>query len=593
MAKKNSETFRGQLMLQIASGRYFRSEVALQENTHRRTFYTNVSFPFAPAIHLPVGTVHFSTGITDMTTVTMEAVDRLEAQDWHGRDSILVATGGDELLDDVAYVMTFSLNRTFERDYDQARRLILMAGPRGHSSGASSLFPQLFGCGQVIRPESWDELKSFMQALLQLPRADFARVMRAIRNSVDATRRALDDPTGAYTDLVAALESLSEDSLAAPTTWDRYDPSKRKIMDAALMDLADEEKANIREAVLMADRAGLKRRFISSTLARISPDFYRGDATGAVRPPRSADIERMLSIAYDIRSRRSHVLENLSQEAWVHTDGAETAFEPRLQQVLTLSGLWRLLRHVVRQFVQATPAEESAPWDYTDSLPGVIQMQLAPQYWIWQHEQLDAKSALKRFCAVAEAMIDWRAGSSEGFDLTKVVTKIEELVPGLPDGDERTALIAIHVLWHQVTNPADHGPEVGEFLERYGSVLERPSVFAQTVAFLSNHRPPDWTAQQWLALADSRRAARVQGKEAPLPAAIDTLIQIEAADQIEAAGDHHAAIRLAAHAVEECPGDEAVLLWEQRLLAGNDEPNFDVHTWLFGEQQEQPSTESS
>jgi hypothetical protein len=96
-----------------------------------------------------------------------------------------------------------------------------------------------------------------------------------------------------------------------------------------------------------------------------------------------------------------------------------------------------------------------------------------------------------------------------------------------------------------------------------------------------------------LALADSRRAARVQGKEAPLPAAIDTLIQIEAADQMEAAGDHHAAIRLAAYAVEECPGDEAVLLWEQQLLAGNHEPNFDVHTWLFGEQQEQPSTESS
>lgn len=66
-----------------------------------------------------------------------------------------------------------------------------------------------------------------MHALLQLPRADFARVMRAIRNSVDVTRRAVYDSTGAYTDLVASLESLSEDSLTAPITWDRYDPSKR------------------------------------------------------------------------------------------------------------------------------------------------------------------------------------------------------------------------------------------------------------------------------------------------------------------------------------------------------------------------------
>ena len=40
--------------------------------------------------------------------------------------------------------------------------------------------------------------------------------MRVIRNAVDATRRAIDDPTGAYTDLVAALESLADDDLTTP-----------------------------------------------------------------------------------------------------------------------------------------------------------------------------------------------------------------------------------------------------------------------------------------------------------------------------------------------------------------------------------------
>jgi hypothetical protein len=49
-----------------------------------------------------------------------------------------------------------------------------------------------------------------MDSLLALGREDFVRVMRAVRNTVDATRRAIDDPTGAYTDLVAALESLGE-----------------------------------------------------------------------------------------------------------------------------------------------------------------------------------------------------------------------------------------------------------------------------------------------------------------------------------------------------------------------------------------------
>lgn len=68
-------------------------------------------------------------------------------------------------------------------------------------------------------------LNEFLGDLLALDRQDFARVMRAIRNAVDATRRALDDPTGAYT--VGALESLGDQQLVTPTTWERYDPAKR------------------------------------------------------------------------------------------------------------------------------------------------------------------------------------------------------------------------------------------------------------------------------------------------------------------------------------------------------------------------------
>ena len=67
-----------------------------------------------------------------------------------------------------------------------------------------------------MQPAEWDDLRQFMNDLLSLKHDDFARVMRAIRNAVDATRRALDDPTGAYTDLVAALESMSDDELSTP-----------------------------------------------------------------------------------------------------------------------------------------------------------------------------------------------------------------------------------------------------------------------------------------------------------------------------------------------------------------------------------------
>ena len=193
----------------------------------------------------------------------------------------MIATGGTDLVDDLAYVMTFVLNRTVSRNHDQTCRLVTGEGtPRGRS--ASDLFPGLFQPRQTVQPDQWDDLRHFMDDLLAMSREDFARVMRAIRNAVDATRRALDDPTGAYTDIVAALESISDHDLSSPVTWDRYDGAKRKIIDAALAGAEHEVADRVRDAVLEAERAGLKRRFVSSTLARLSPDYYRGDARATV-----------------------------------------------------------------------------------------------------------------------------------------------------------------------------------------------------------------------------------------------------------------------------------------------------------------------
>ena len=96
-------------------------------------------------VHLPVGNIIGSTDINDVSTATFEAIDRLEAQRWDGTDEFMVATGGNELIDDIAYVMTFILNRTFSRNHDQVHRLVPKEGVTGRRRGAASLFPHLLG----------------------------------------------------------------------------------------------------------------------------------------------------------------------------------------------------------------------------------------------------------------------------------------------------------------------------------------------------------------------------------------------------------------------------------------------------------------
>jgi hypothetical protein len=590
---KSARQLRGQLMLQIAAGRFFRPNVPLNETEHRYTVYSNAWFIGDPPIALPVGEVVASTEMGLTSSAMIAVVDRLEQQLPDGTDDFLIATGGTDLVDDLAYLMTFALNRTVSRNHNQTRRLVTGDGePRGRS--ANDLFPELFEPRQTVQPDHWDDLRRFMSDLLSLSRDDFARVMQVIRRAVDATRRALDDPTGAYTDLVAALESISDGELSTPTTWDRYDGPKRKILDAVLVDL-DQEMANkVRAAVLEAERAGLKRRFVSSTLARLSPDYYREDALGTVEPPRAPDIERMLGIAYDIRSRRSHVLEDLGEGVWLFTNGAETAYEPSFDRVLTLAGLWRLIRHVVRRYVTDADKVQPAPWDYRDALPGIMEMQLAPQYWIWQVGGLTATTATRRLNGFTEALIGWIAGDhSDGLQLDRVCQEIEDLVPTLPDGEAKTSLIATHVLWHAWADPADHRTEAVTFIDEYKAVLDAPSASAFAVSLLSNHPMPTWTADDWVAMAQSRNDTRHTKSQAPLPAVIDAMLQLFTADELEAVGRHDEAVAFAANAVTELPGHKALLAWEARLVAGNHDAEFDVRTFLFGERKGELSKETS
>jgi hypothetical protein len=586
VAKKKAKTplaLRGQLMLQISAGRFFRPDVAINERAHRRTVYTNAWFDNPAPIDLPVGAIVGSTDFVGVPTAMIEAMDRLEAQTWDGADEWHVATNGDELIDDIAYVTTFVLNRTFSRNHEQVRRLVSTERPSSRHHTAANLFPRLFDPPQLIQEVNWVELNAFMTDLLELQREDFARVMRVIRNAVDATRSAIDDPTGAYTNMVAALESLGDDSLTTSTAWDRYDLVKRKIIDPALKGVDGSDAERVRAAILEADRTGLKRRFVASTLARVSPRYYREEAVNTMRPPRAVELERMLSIAYDIRSRRSHVLQDLGSEAWVLADGAETTFEANFERILTLAGLWRLTGHVVRRFVADAPKVQPEPWDYRGALPGLVQMQLAPQYWVGQADGFDVGSAAQWFNGVVEAMISWlSAEGSDGFDLTGVIKKIHRLVPGLPDGEPKTTMVAIHVLWHEWLPPEDPVAGAAEFVENYGFCLDPPTPMAFAVGVLSNRRLPVWTPDEWAAMACSRHAARLKGGESPLPATIEALIQLEAADQLELVGRHEEAVVLAANAVEEAPGNTSLLAWEARLMAGDHDPAFDTRLFVFG-----------
>jgi hypothetical protein len=163
-----------------------------------------------------------------------------------------------------------------------------------------------------------------------------------------------------------------------------------------------------------------------------------------------------------------------------------------------------------------------------------------------------------------------------------VLDRIEHLLPGTADVPGKTLLVAIYAMWHRTLAPTDHQPGAPSVLAEHEHLLQRLEV-ASFVAGLLTDELPDWTVDQWTTLAKDRRVQRSKPRHLKLPAGLDAVLQVMAAQRLMQAGHPGDARTLARFAVEELPGNEALIAWEAQLgLAVGDSADFDVRALALG-----------
>jgi hypothetical protein len=567
-------------VLQIVTKIYFREGAPLNSTLHRAVLYTNRNFLRADVVGLPVGELAPSSAIESVSTVTLSITEHLEATNPDGTSFGLIATSGTNLIDDLADVLSFGLNSVFSKDGDLVRRLVPASLEASRPESASGLFRETFQPARYIPTEEIDAFRPFMAELLALERRHFEAAMRAIRRIVRATQRAAADPTLAYVDLVASLESLSEGTEVPDLEWDHLDYRKRSLIEEALEGADPTLTEKVQDAVIEAERLGAKRRFVAFVTENVSAAFFRAEAIGAVRPIRGPDLERALKLAYDVRSRNVHVLAELPPEAWALGDSSDTVSPPGLGTMLSLEGLARLARHVVRSYVARAPDGVDPNFDWRASLPGILQMRTAPQYWVWMADGFDRDSAERYLSGFLDLVVQVLAGQADGLpDMSAVLERIEGLLPKSA-GEKKEGLVAIYVLWHRLIDPSGRRPQAERLLTENEALLETPGIAAFAVGLLTDQLP-DWSVGEWQALALARLSERGQRRHRELPPTLDAALWIKAAEHLAAAGRWEEARSAASHAVEEVPGNEMLLDWEEAIMGG-EEPEIDLHRLVLG-----------
>ena len=369
-------------MLQIASGKLF-ARAPAQSNQLRGVLYTNLQFFGRDPIETVSGRLLPTSSLHDTKDVVYEMTEFIEDSPAPG---VMSSHGIDPYLNDFAAIVSFALNVTCTPDSALTRQL---AGSRGLLTRVEPrrLVSRMFDEQVWCPDEDVVQLVRFTEDLIGLRRKSYLAAMRAIRNYVKGLHRITDDPELTYTMLVASIESLVQDFHGDFPQWEDYAEDKRRRIDYALEEADDQTSERVRKAILEIEHVAMTRRFCEFALGQLQASYFREEAVGQINPIGRADLRGALRQAYNLRSKHIHNLKELPKLLTVGFHLGET-FNVDGVTMLTFQGLTRLVRHVITEFVKQQPKVESEIYDYGRERAGIVQVPLAPQYWIGRTEGL-------------------------------------------------------------------------------------------------------------------------------------------------------------------------------------------------------------
>lgn len=546
--------------LQIASGKLFRSKPAFT-NELRGILYTNLDLP-APLLTIagrlvPTNNLRASTLVYEMK----------EHMEHHLKAGVLASRGIDPYLSDFAAVTAFGLNVICTPDPDLKRRLII--GPPAPATGVMpKRFVSTTFADRVSRnPQQARRFAEFVEHLIGLRRSVFLAAMRAIRTYITGMYRLGDDPDAAYTLLLSSPEPLLTHFDSEDPTWDNYPENRRRPIDRALRNADARTRCDVRQTLLRLDRDSVFRRFRLFVDSHLNASFFREEAAEIVRPVGRSELQRSLGHAYGLRSRYLHASKRLPRELTLGAAiGAEVTRVGR-RSILTFEGLHRLARHVILQFISRQKSVAKEPYDYSTEEPGVVQVELAPEYWIHRPSNFTAKDGKKRFFAFCRQLASAKRtnGSLKITDIRGMLGQVQDRLAGMTPND-RLPFVALHCLFNAVVSPDDRIGNNSDITQVYGDELARPTIEAMVLALLTE------SVSEWHLDAHERALrAYFEGTGRDQGFRMDNLLEVgvilELAERYRENGDTDKATDLIRFAVENDPGNQSLIRFEQEFDA--------------------------
>lgn len=514
-------------MLQIISGRFF-CVGKVNERESDAILYSNYSWlvPIKTSVAelRPVDTYG-----SRVSSYVLRYTNRYEPAS--PNDPRVLATG-DEAVEQFRLLASFYFQSFFHIDRTYVESLCRTGSSHSLDTIVPSVFvPKFFDLAKRGANAEAVSFVQFVARVLAMPRKQYRLFISCLAGFFEALEAIGKNFDLAYSIMVYVLEALSRSGEQPRPVWEDYDQNVRDKLDEQLASVDVTAADAVRSILLNNPHLKLKKRFVNFISAHVNDTYFMSQAEELKFALAKSELARTLGNLYDTRSGYVHELKQVQEQLRLHWVGTDSdVFRWMNEPHFTFAGLVRLSRHVLFSFIDRQPIlerEDYPPWRW--ELPGIIEAELAPEYWVGRPDNFEPAQAGKRFGGFIEHLVtNYSKPQIPLLDLRQLMERIEKLAPAAK-ASNRLAMLALYWLFNSMCPEQNGRPGWDNFLSRWNSELEQCSIELVVVYIILGHDQP-WPVEECVGAFEQYQRSRHQAAATHLPRLAEIAVMAEIAN---------------------------------------------------------------
>lgn len=513
-------------MLQIISGKFF-GDGKINEKEFDSIIYSN--FSWMMPITTSVGELRPADAQgTSISSYVLRYTVRYQQT---GERDILVMPRGDQAVEHFRLLACLWFKAFYHSDRYHVEMLCRQE-PRNTADGGvpSRFIDTFFDHRSRSTPQEVGGFVHFIEKVIGMPRKAYRLFVSCVGAFIDALEAIDTNRDLAYTMFVYALEALTQSGDGFIPSWNDFPQDARLRLEKQFAEMQTQHVEEIKAALLNNPHLKLKKRFIEFIESHVEDSFFMEEAQGRGALPKNALVKTLANL-YDTRSGYVHSLRPIQEQLRLPLWGAKSDyFSWNHQPYLTFSGVVRLVRHVLLCFVARQPSldkEEYPVW--RSELPGFIEGEMAPRYWMARTDNLRKEQAVSRFNGFVSHFVTHIPEAP--FTLPDVVPLLEQIekLAGQSSPPDRRVWLCLYWLCNCVLSEEQRRPNWEQFLARYEAETEVCSI-ELLVCFVLLQCPIPWPGDECEQIFEQYLKRKFKARAINLPVILEVAIMAEIAN---------------------------------------------------------------